>query len=99
MAVNTVDALLPMGRTRGLLSVEDDCIVFTLRDQRFTPIWPPGTRLSPNGGQVLGPAGQVFTLGQDATLDGAAFSLENESMRLEQRIPGRCPRGTYAVNL
>lgn len=99
LAVNTVDALLPMGRARGLLSVEKDCVVFILRGQRYAPIWPIGTRLSETGEQVLGPDGQVFDLGEEATFDGASFSLKNESMRLERPIPGRCPRATYAINL
>lgn len=99
LAVNTVDALLPMGRARGLLSVEKDCVVFILRGQRYAPIWPIGTRLSETGQQVLGPDGQVFDLGEEATFDGASFSLKNESMRLERPIPGRCPRATYAINL
>jgi hypothetical protein len=99
VAVNTVDALLPLGRTRGRLAVADGCVTFRVRDQLYTPVWPEGTRLSDDGARILGPAGESFPLGEDVTLDGAAFSLANDSMRLRTPLPGRCPNATYAVNL
>ena len=99
VAVNTIDALLPLGRTRGRLAVTNGCVTFKVRDQLFTPIWPEGTRLSDDGAGILGPAGESFPLGEDVTLDGASFSLANASMRLRTPLPGRCPKATYAVNL
>lgn len=99
LAVNTVDALLPLGRSRGRLAVVNGCVTFELRGQLYTPIWPEGTSLSDDGTRILGPAGETFALGEDVTLDGAAFSLANDSMRLRTALPGRCPNATYAVNL
>lgn len=99
LAVNTVDALLPLGRSRGRLAVSNGCVTFKLRDQLYTPIWPEGTSLSEDGTRILGTAGETFPLGEDVTLDGAAFSLANDSMRLGTALPGRCPNATYAVNL
>ncbi|HYW16771.1 MAG TPA: hypothetical protein VE891_11555 [Allosphingosinicella sp.] len=99
LAVNTVDALLPLGRSRGRLGVAAGCVTFKLRDQLYTPIWPEGTSLSDDGTHIIGPAGEIFPLGEDVTLDGAAFSLANDSMRLGTALPGRCAKATYAVNL
>lgn len=99
LAVNTQDPVLPLGRTRGLLAVVNGCVTFKVRDQLFTPVWPEGTRLSPANDRVIGPAGQSFLLGADATLDGASFSLRNPGMRLRQPLPARCPNATYAVNI
>lgn len=98
VAVNTVDALLPLGRTRGRLQIVDGCVAFQVRDQLYTPIWPAGTRLSDDSVRILGPAGESAPLGEDVTLDGAAFSLANDSMRLRTPLPKRCPNATYAVN-
>jgi hypothetical protein len=99
IAVNTADPLLPLGRTRGFLSTEDDCVTFKVRDQTYTPVWPNGTRLSGAGTQIVGPGGEIFPLAQDVTLDGASFSLQNKSMRLRQPLPSTCPNATYAVNM
>jgi hypothetical protein len=99
LAVNTRDALLPLGRTRGLVSVQNGCITFRVGGQLYTPVWPVGTRLSADGERVIGPGGEQFPIGADATLDGASFSLANESMRLREPLPRNCPGATYAVNL
>jgi hypothetical protein len=99
LAVNTVDALLPLGRTRGRLGVTAGCLTFQVRDQTYTPVWPQGSRLSPDGTRVIGPGGESFPIGEDVTLDGASFSLANDSMRLGAPVPRHCPSATYAVNL
>ncbi len=99
LAVNTVDALLPLGRTRGRLGVTAGCLTFQVRDQTYIPVWPQGSRLSPGGERVVGPGGESFTIGEDVTLDGASFSLANDSMRLREPLPRLCPPATYAVNL
>lgn len=99
IAVNTVDAVLPLGRTRGLLTFRQGCVVFQVRGQLYTPIWPSGTYVSEDSRQVHGRAGDAFRLNEEVTLDGASFSLENERMRLREPLPERCPNATYAVNL
>jgi hypothetical protein len=38
-------------------------------------------------------------LGEDATLGGASFSLENENIRLREPLGRTCPQATYAVAL
>jgi hypothetical protein len=48
---------------------------------------------------VIGPGGESFTIGEDVTLDGASFSLANDSMRLREPLRRLCPPATYAVNL
>jgi hypothetical protein len=97
LAVNSLDALLPLAPTRGRLAASGGCVTFKVRDQLYTPVWPTGSRLSADGKRVLGPRGESFALGEDATLPGASFSLAG--MRLERPLARDCPAATYAVNL
>ena len=99
IAVNGLDALLPLGRTRGLLTVINGCVTFKVRDQLYMPVWPAGTKLSSRNDAIIAPGGEVFPLGKDATLGGASFSLANEGMRLRDWPPSPCPDATYAVHL
>lgn len=103
LAVNELKrALLPLGPTMGDVAVEKDCVVFTRRGERSTPLWPFGTRLARDNGRwtVKLPDGASIALPSRATLTGAETPLNSHGMtKFSGALGEGCPSRIYAVTL
>lgn len=91
---------LPLGQTRGALSLGGGCIVFRVRDQLFTPIWPVGTvyTVSDDHGVIRTPGGQAYQVPSESTLGGGSFAaVDSPSLKLASPLPKNCPQATYVV--
>ena len=98
--IRTHGGPLPTGQTRGALSLEGKCIVFGVRDQLFTPIWPVGTayKMSDDHGVIRTPGGQAYQVPSESTLGGGSFAaVESPSLKLALPLPKNCPQATYVV--
>lgn len=100
-AVNELtNGLIPGAPQMGELAVRDDCLVFVMRGQATTPLWPSGSTLELRGETltVNVPGLATFPIPSKVTLGGAFVPLNSANMtKYSKRLPRRCPGAIFAV--
>lgn len=84
---------------KGILKIEDGCLVFEAGNTRFTPVWPHGTQWSGTGAEIVTPAGGHYALGAAVVLSGGPMGSVSGSDLKPDTVPGKlCPPNFFGVH-
>lgn len=101
IAVNELeDGLIPTAPQIGDLAIRSDCLVFRIRKQLATPLWPAGTSLKAVEGSVVVtvPYGESYVVPSQVTLPGAFVPLNSRNMtKFSKRLANGCPNAVFAI--
>ena len=95
------DSNLPIVTSFGNGTLENTggCLVFATREDRYTPVWPLGTRWDAAAGEIVTPAGGKFRLGKPVVLPGGPMGSASGSDLKPSIVPDhKCPQSYFGVH-
>jgi hypothetical protein len=101
LAINELqNGLIPAAPQMGELAIRNNCIVFIMRDQIATPLWPAGTTLGQQSNNLFIkiPGRADLMVPSTASIGGAFVPLNSANMtKYSKPLPEGCPSATFAV--
>jgi hypothetical protein len=101
IAVNELEGgLIPSAPQIGDLAIKSDCLVFRIREQLATPLWPAGASLKAVEGKlvVMAPYGKSYVVPSRVSLPGAFVPLNSRNMtKFSKHLANGCPNAVFAI--